>query len=188
VINAIIPALEKINIGAPALRLFVPGPQSAMAWEPAKISGREGRRHGFQPFSRDRGFAAAHARFRRRARAAARIRPGEFFRPRKHPARAARAGPRQGAQGRAVGAAVAQGIRRHGFADRRLGGDVRGSRALAVRTAGAQLHGARRRQHERAEKTRHAGAEGQVAETYRARQGALVVRHDRARARRRLRA
>ena len=53
--------------------------------------------------------------------------------------------------------------RRHGPADRRLGGDVRGGGALAVRAARAQLRGARRRQHERAGEGRHAGAEGKVA-------------------------
>ena len=61
------------------------------------------------------------------------------------------AGARQGAGGRPVGAAVAEGIWRHGIADGRLGGDLRGSRALAVRPARLQLHGAGRRQHERAE-------------------------------------
>ena len=86
-----------------------------------------------------------------------------------------------------VGAAVAEGIRRHGPADGRLGGDVRGGRALAVRPARVQLHGAGRRQHERAEEARHAGAEGKVAAAHRRRQGALVVRDDRTRARRRLR-
>ena len=68
-----------------------------------------------------------------------------------------------------------------------LGGDVRGGGALAVRAARVQLHGAGRRQHEPAEEGRHAGAEGKVAEAHRRGQGALVVRHDRARARRRLR-
>ena len=42
-----------------------------------------------------------------------------------------------------VGAAVAEGIRRHGPADHRLGGDLRGSGALDLRTACHQLHGAR---------------------------------------------
>ncbi len=80
-----------------------------------------------------------------------------------------------------------QGVRRHGAADRRLGGDVRGSRALAVRAARVQLHGARRRQHEPARPRRHAGPEGALAAPDRRGQGALVLRHDRAGARRRLR-
>ena len=54
--------------------------------------------------------------------------------------------------------------RRHGAADRRLGGDLRGSGALDLRPARHQLHGARRRQHEPAREGRHAGAEGKVAQ------------------------
>ena len=77
---------------------------------------------------------------------------------------AAQSGAREGEEGRPLGAAVAEGIRRHGPADRRLGGDVRGGGALAVRPARVQLHGAGRRQHERAEKARHPGAEGKMAE------------------------
>ncbi len=50
-----------------------------------------------------------------------------------------------------------------------------------------ELHGARRRQHECAEKARHAQAEGKMAQADRRGQGAIVLRHDRARARRRLR-
>ena len=91
-------------------------------------------------------------------------------------------------QGRgAVGAAGAEGIRRHGAADRRLGRDVRGSESLDLRSARVQLRGARRRQHEPARAGRHGRAEGQMAAAHRRRQGALLLRHDRARARRRLR-
>ena len=77
--------------------------------------------------------------------------PANFSEHENIPRRAARAGAREGQGGRAVGAAVAQGIRRHGAADRRLGGDVRGGGALAVRAARLQLHGAGRRQHEPAQ-------------------------------------
>ena len=104
--------------------------------------------HGLHAFARNRGHPPAHARLRRGARAAARSRSGEFLRAREHPGRAARAGAREGEEGRPVGAAVAEGIWRHGAADRRLGGDVRGGRALDLRPARDQLHGARRRQHE----------------------------------------
>ncbi len=74
-----------------------------------------------------------------------------------------------------------------GSADRRLGGDVRGGQPLDLRPARVQLRGARRRQHELARARRHPGAEGQVAGADRRRRGALVVRDDRAVARRRLR-
>ena len=94
------------------------------------------------------------------------------------------------AKARAAGtvvAAGAEGVRRHGAADRRLGGDVRGGEPLDLRAGGVQLPGARRRQHEPARAHRHQGAEGQVAQADRRRQRALVLRDDRARARRRLR-
>ena len=143
--------------------------------------------YGFHAPSRNRGSAQAHARFRRRARAAARVRSGKFLRTREHSARAAQAGAGESPQGRVVGAAIAEGIRRHGAADRRLGRDLRGSGALAVRPAVDQLLGARRRQHESARARRHAGAEGMVAAADRGGQGEIGLRHDRTGAGRRLR-
>ena len=59
--------------------------------------------------------------------------------------------------------------------------------ALAVRPAGDQLHGARRRQHEPAGQGRHAASRRTSGSADRRRQGALVLRHDRAASRRRLR-
>ena len=87
---------------------------------------------------------------------------------------------REGEEGRPVGAAVAEGIWRHGPADRGLGGDLRGGGAFDLRPAGDPLHGAGRRQHEPAGENGHAGAEGKMAAAHRRRQGALGLRHDRA--------
>ena len=68
-----------------------------------------------------------------------------------------------------------------------LGGDVRGSRPLDLRSQCVQLPGARRRQHECAGESRHARAEGKMAAPDRRRQSALILRDDRAEAGRRLR-
>ena len=107
------------------------------SWSTAARWSRSGDNHGFHAATRHRGPAPAHPRLRRAPRAAARSGPRELLRAREHSVRAPRAGARQGEGRRPVGAAVAQGIRRHGAADRRLGGDVRGGRALAVRAARA---------------------------------------------------
>ena len=143
--------------------------------------------YGLYAVARNRGHPPARARLRRGERAAAGGRPRELLRPREHSARAAGAGARQGEEGRPVGAAGAQGIRRHGAADRRLGGGLRGSGALDLRAARHPLHGARRRQHEPVGQDRHAGAEGKMAAPDRRGQGALGLRHDRAASRLRLR-
>ena len=73
--------------------------------------------------------------------------PANFTDHENIPRGAARAGAREGQEGRPVGAAGAEGIRRHGAADRRLGGDLRGGGALDLRAAGDPLHGAGRRQY-----------------------------------------
>ena len=113
--------------------------------------------------------------------------PANFTEHENIPACAAGAGARESQEGRPVGAAGAQGIRRHGAADRGLGGDLRGGGALDLRPARDPLHGAGRRQHEPLGARRHARAEGQMAQADRRRQGALGLRHDRAASRLRLR-
>ena len=142
-----------------------------------QIKGREDM--DFTLVARDRGSPPARARLRGEGGAAAGGRSGKFLRARKHPG--GRGSPRcaRRQESRALGAAVAEGIRRHGPADRRLGGDLRGSRALDLRPARHQLHGAGRRQHEPAQAGRHAGAEGKMAAADRRGQGALDLRDDR---------
>src|SRR5579863_4220707 len=68
-----------------------------------------GRRHGFHFTARNREFAPAYARLHRYARAAARSRSRKFFRAREYTACQAEAGSGASQEGRAVGAAIAQG-------------------------------------------------------------------------------
>src|SRR6266478_4903357 len=91
--------------------------------------------NGLYPFPRDRGHPPAHAPLRGGARAAARSRSRQLRRSREHPPRCAARRTGQG-QGRgSVGAAGAEGLRRHGAADRGLGRDVRGGEPLDLRPA-----------------------------------------------------
>ena len=120
--------------------------------------------HGLHAFSRDRSPPPARARLHREARAAARSRSGEFLRAREHPARTRLAPVRAKAKKAGLWAPQSpKEYRRHGTADRGLGGDLRGGRALDLRPARHQLHGARRRQHEHARRVGTPGAEGQMA-------------------------
>ena len=125
--------------------------------------------------------------FRRGARAAAGSRPANYDEHENIRLDVLRARAGQG-QGRGpVGAAGAEGVRRHGAADRRLGRDVRGGEPLDLRAARVQLRGAGRRQHERA---RAVGTPAQKDKWLRPivdGKVRSVLRHDRARARRRLR-
>ncbi|NJN05963.1 MAG: hypothetical protein HC814_05745 [Rhodobacteraceae bacterium] len=84
-------------------------------------------------------------------------------------------------RGGAVGAANAQGARRHGAAGGRHRRLLRGDEPVDLRARGVQRGGSRRRHHDRPRQDRQRGAEGTLAAADRRRPGAVGLRHDRAR-------